>query len=259
MRLNKEEKEKLGIGEKDELGKEKDVLKEPVPNGTNFCHLCRRKFDDYLVHIGSMMHKNSISKNQMMFNTAKDTFKRINEFWNNKNNNNSNNINSDINKINEKNEKLDKCDNNKLYGRSFSSISSAVSTLKCEEPSLKDINSFLLEQELSDIDKNNDKENLCENKHSNKKIRHTKNKTYFVTPKKVEKFIEIKYSIQLSSSQSFQNLFINKKRKGKNINESENNSNFVDEEKDEKEKEYFICLNPDKNKKLIRGVNVYFK
>jgi hypothetical protein len=255
MRLSKEEQDRLGVGEKEKLDKSNDVLEEPVPMGTNFCHLCRRKFEDYLTHINSMVHKNSISKNQMVFTTAKNTFKRITDFWN-KNNNNNN-----INNINNINEKIDKSENNKLYGRSISSFSSAVSTLKCEEPSLKDINSFLLEPELSDIDKNNDKENFCDNKYSsnNKKSGHTKNKTYFVTPKKVEKFIEIKYSNQLSSSQSSQNLFINKKRKGNNVSDSGKISKFVDEEKNEKEKEHFICLNANKPKKLIRGVNVFFK
>ena len=258
MQLSKEEQDRLGIRDKEEIYKENDIIKEPVPRGTNFCHLCRRKFDDYLAHIDSMVHKNSITKNQMMFNTAKNTFKRINEFWSNKNNNN---INNDINKINKINIKREKIENNKLFGRSMSSFSSAISTLKCEESFLKDINNFMLEPEFSDIDKNNDKENLCENKSStkNKKNKNSKNKDNFVTPQKSEKFLEIKYSNQLSSSQSSLNLFINKKRKGKNLSESGKISSFVDEEKNEKEKDYFICLNTDKNKKLIRGTNVFFK
>ena len=254
LQLSKDEQERLGVVEKEEKNKDDDMLKEPVPM-SNFCHLCRRKFDDYLVHIETMIHKNNICKNQMMINTAQNTFKRINNFWNNKNNDLNNEINDK--------EKGEKGENLKLYGRSISSFSSAVSTFKCEDNILKDINSFILDPEFSVIEKNNDKENQNENKKykhaKNKKYKHAKNKSYFVTPKKNEKLLENKYSNQLSSSQSSLNLFINKKRKGKNILESGKNSSFIEDEKNEKQNDYFAELNVGKNKKLIRGVNVYFK
>lgn len=256
LQLSKEEQERLGVIEKEEQNKDEDLLKEPIPR-SNFCHLCRRKFDDYLVHIETMMHKNNICKNPMMINTVQDTFKRINNFWNNKNNNLNN-------EINEK-EKGEKGENLKLYGRSISSFSSAVSIFKCEDNIMKDINSFILEPENSDTEKINDKENQNENKNKklnknkNKKYRHVKNKSYFITPKKNEKLLEHKDSNQLSSSQSSMNLFINKKRKGNNNLESGKNASFIEEERNEKQNDYFTKLNADKNKKLIRGVNVYFK
>ena len=255
MQLSKEEQEKLGVVKSEEKNKDDEELLEPIPR-TNFCHLCRRKFDDYLIHIQTMIHKNNITKNQIMINNAQNTFKRINNFWNN-NKNNNNNINN--NETNEKNE-----NNNKLYGRSISSFSSAVSTYKFEENCIKDINSFLLDQELSDTDKNNNKENQSENKNINKckrynkKYKHTKNNSYFITPKKSEKSLENKLYSHLSSSQSSLNLFINKKRKGKN-NESDKNPSFIDEEKNEKQNDYFPCLNAEKSKKLIRGENIFFK
>ena len=260
MQLSKEEQDKLGVGENEEKSKDDEELLEPIPR-TNFCHLCRRKFDDYLIHIETLVHKNNIAKNSMMINNAQNTFKRINDFWNS-NKNNDNNINN--NEI-EKNEKTENNTNNKLFGRSISSFSSAVSTYKFEENCIKDINCFLLDQELSDIDKNNDKENQCENKNINenkkynKKYRHAKNNSYFITPKKSEKSLENKLYSHLSSSQSSLNFFINKKRKGKNISESGKNSSFVDEEKNEKQKDYFPCLNAEKSKKLIRGENIFFK
>ena len=262
MELSKEEQNKLGIGENEEKDKDDEELLEPIPR-TNFCHLCRRKFDDYLIHIETMVHKNNITKNPMMINDAQNTFKRINNFWNTKNNNN--NINND--ETNEKNE--NNTTNNKLFGRSISSFSSAVSTYKFEENCIKDINCFLLDQELSETDKNNDKENQCENKNINKSInknkkynkkyKHTKNNSYFMTLKKSEKCLENKLCSHLSSSQSSLNLFINKKRKGKNISENGKNSSFIDEEKNEKENDYFPCLNAENSKKLIRGEIIFFK
>ena len=259
MQLSKEEQDKLGVGENEEKNKDDEELLEPIPK-TNFCHLCRRKFDDYLIHIETMVHKNNITKNPMMINDAQNTFKRINNFWKN-NKNNNNNLNFE--EINDKNE--NNATNNKLFGRSISSFSSAVSTYKFEENCIKDINCFLLDQELSETDKNNDKENKCENKYLNKNInknkkynkkyRHIKNNSYFMTPKKRE----INLHSRMSSSQSSLNLFINKKRKGKNISENGKNSSFIDEEKNEKENDYFPCLNAENSKKLIRGEIIFFK
>ena len=113
-----------------------------------------RKFNDYLVHINSLTHKNNITKNPLLNNRAKNTFERINKFWNEKEkekNNQENNIET------EKNNKLD---HNKI--NSISSFSSAASTFKNDESIslIKSMNSFLLEQEFTD---ENNKENFNEN------------------------------------------------------------------------------------------------
>ena len=244
IELNEEEKEKLGFAENEEKNKDDDILKEPIPKTkANFCHLCGRNFDDYLLHIETLIHKNNISKNQTMINTAKNTFRRINQFWNNKNNNNLNHS-----QINEKNEKLEKSEINKLYSTSNSSFSSTVSLYKYEENTVKDISSIIIDKDISDIDKNNDKENQSDN--INKNIKHIRNKTNFITPIKKDKLLINKFSSHLSSSQSSLNIFINKKRK-------ENNS--ITEEKIEKKIDYFTNLNTNNNKKLINGINAFFE
>jgi hypothetical protein len=249
VQLTKEEQDRLGVGENEENNKDNDnVMKEPIPK-TNFCHLCRRNFDDYLIHIETITHKNNISKNQIMINTVKNSFKRINQFWSN---NKKNNLNNEFNQKSE----------NKLYLKNYSSFSSAVSTFKCDESIIKDINSFLLDQEASDIEKNNNKENQCENKFQkkSKRYRHTKNKSHFITPMKNEKFLENKFSSHLSSSQSSFNLFINKKRKGNNLSDSGKINSSIEEEKTEKNKDYFTVLDANNSKQLINGgVTVFFE
>lgn len=238
MQLSQEEQDKLGIGDNEEKDTEDILLKEPIPK-TNYCNLCRRNFDDYLQHIDSIIHKNSINKNQMMINTAKDTFKRINQFWNNKNNNN-NDLNSLKNySINEKNE------NNKLAITSYSSFSSSISTFKYEDSNFKSINSFH-EQDTFIFENINNKENQSDNIMPKK----SKNKNIFITPFGKEKLIDNKSS-NLSSSQSSFNMFINKKRKSFH--------SLLFEEKNEKTNDYFPKLNNKNTKKLIRGIDIYFK
>ena len=77
--LSEEEKNKLfGTQQKEENNEKENeinnnVLEEPIPK-TDFCHLCMRKFDNYLVHIETLTHKNNISKNPLLVNRAKNTF-----------------------------------------------------------------------------------------------------------------------------------------------------------------------------------------
>ena len=253
IQLSQEEQDRLGVGEKEENNIEDDILNEPIPK-TNYCHICRRKFDDYLLHLETMIHKNNINKNQMMITTAKDTFKRINNFWNNKNNNNlNNNLNYHIN------EKIEKYENSKLFGMSNSSFSSAISTFKLEDTLNKDNNS-ILDPYNSDNEKSNNKENQSENKNylKNKKVKHVKNRSHFITPIRNQKQLENKLINNLSSSQSSINSLINRKRKNNSISEKGKNFNFITEEKEEKESDYFPNLNVNRNKKLIRNVNIFF-
>ena len=72
-----------------------------------------------------------------------------------------------------------------------------------------------------------------------------KNKNIFNTPKSKT---DCKYSSYFSSCQSNYNFFLNKKRQL-----------YLDEEKDEKNGDYFKDLNTKKTKKLIRNKDLFFK
>jgi hypothetical protein len=239
--LDQEEKNKLfGTQQKEDNENENDIvceniLEEPIPK-TNFCHLCMRKFDDYLVHIETLTHKNNISKNPLFINRAKNTFNRINQFWEEKDVDKSN-LDNNISQS----EKNLKFEHNRI--NSISALSSAASTFKNEESVsfIKSMNSFLLEQELIESEKN--KENINENIQTKKK--NNKNKLDFITPKSKT---ECKLSSYYPSSHSNLNLMLSKKRKL-----------CLDEEKNEKNGDYFKSLNPKKTKKLIRDKDVFFK
>ena len=242
LELNEEEKNVLlGMQQKEEDNNDNDnnITEEPIPK-TKFCHLCMRKFDDYLLHIETLTHKNNIKKNPLLINRAKDTFDRINSFWNNKvkEKDKENNYN-----IFSKSQKEDKLYHNKI--NSLSSFSSSASTFRNEESVsvslFKSINSLLLDPEIIESDKN--KENL-----DNSNIKKMKSRDIFITPKKKS---ECKYSSYFSSSQSnFMCTYLNKKRKM-----------WLEEDKKEKEKkeDYFNGLNTKKVKRLIRGKDVFFK
>ena len=149
--LSEEEKNKLfGTQQKEENNEKENeinnnVLEEPIPK-TDFCHLCMRKFDNYLVHIETLTHKNNISKNPLLVNRAKNTFKRINKFWDEKESNKENLDNNFS-----QSEKNLKFDHNRI--NSISTFSSTASTFKNDESVsfIKSMNSFLLEQELTVI------------------------------------------------------------------------------------------------------------
>ena len=245
LELNEEEKNiVLGIQQKDEDNvnnntNTNNITEEPIPK-TKFCHLCMRKFDDYLLHIETMTHKNNIQKNPLLLNRAKNTFERINSFWNNKikEKDKENNDN-----IFYKSQKEDKLYHSKI--NSLSSFSSSASTFRNEESVsvslFKSINSLLLDPENFESDKN--KENLDDSN-----IRKMKSKDLFITPKKKS---DCKYSSYFSSSQSnYMCTYLNKKRKM-----------WLEEDKKDKEKneDYFNGLNTKKIKRLIRGKDVFFK
>ena len=239
--LNEEEKNKLfGTQQKEENNakeneNDSNVLEEPIPK-TDFCHLCMRKFDNYLVHIETLTHKNNISKNPLLVNRAKNTFKRINKFWDEKESNKENLDNNFS-----QSEKNLKFDHNRI--NSISTFSSTASSFKNDESVsfIKSMNSFLLEQELIESEKN--KENINDN--IQRKMQSTKKKLDFDTPKAKT---ECKLNSYYSSSHSNLNLMLSKKRK---LN--------LDEEKNEVNGDYFKDLNSKKIKRLIRNSDVFFK
>ena len=239
--LSEEEKNKLfGTQQKEENNEKENeinnnVLEEPIPK-TDFCHLCMRKFDNYLVHIETLTHKNNISKNPLLVNRAKNTFNRINKFWEEKESNKEN-----IDNNFSQSAKDLKFDHNRI--NSISTFSSTASTFKNDETVslIKSMNSFLLEQELIESEKN--KENINDN--IQRKMQSTKKKLDFDTPKAKT---ECKLNSYYSSSHSNLNLMLSKKRK---LN--------LDEEKNEVNGDYFKDLNSKKIKRLIRNKDVFFK
>ena len=239
--LNEEEKNKLfGTQQKEENNEnenenDNNALEEPIPK-TDFCHLCMRKFDNYLVHIETLTHKNNISKNPLLVNRAKNTFKRINKFWDEKESSKENLENNFS-----QSEKNLKFEHNRI--NSISTFSSTASTFKNDESVsfIKSMNSFLLEQELIESEKN--KENINDN--IQRKMKSTKKKLDFDTPKAKT---ECKLNSYYSSSHSNLNLMLSKKRK---LN--------LDEEKNEVNGDYFKDLNSKKIKRLIRNNDVFFK
>ena len=243
LELNKEGKNNMEmLQNKDNENNEtenSDITEEPVPK-TNFCHLCMRKFDDYNIHIKTLTHKNNIIKNPLLINRAKNTFERINNFWNKRETEKEKENIPDNKYLSiEKNLKPEHARINSL-----SSFSSAASTFKFDESisGIKSINSFLLEPEIIESERLKNKENIDDNH-----LKKIKNKDIFDTPK--NKY-ESKYSSYFSSFQSDIHLFLNKKRKS-----------FLDEEKINKDKneDYFKNLNTKKVKRLIRGKALFFK
>ena len=84
-----------------------NITDEPIPNEMHkYCHLCKKHFDNYIRHINSKIHKDNTAKSSEQFKSIKNTFLRINSFWNKttdknedinyKINNNKENINENI-------------------------------------------------------------------------------------------------------------------------------------------------------------------
>lgn len=116
---------------------QQDIFQEPVPKN-DYCHLCYRKFDDYLEHVNALGHKNYITKNPLIIDGIKNTFKRIINFWEEKYklNSSSNNIeNSCIKDL-----ALSRSEINRLSSSSSSTNcdSSSGKSNKLEESSIKE-------------------------------------------------------------------------------------------------------------------------
>ena len=235
MLLSQEEQDKLKLNIKENNEKEENNkigFNEPIPK-TNFCNLCQRRFDDYLVHIETMIHKNNISQNPALISRIQNAFKRVNQFWNSKNKNK--------NKI---------VDSNKNTGNSISSLSSSQSfnsVLKSKQ------SNYIKKAKNYSIDKvtqfNIYKENtINENQNKNNNFKkHTQLIKNIEIGKKEFNNID---SIFNSYNKNSINLLM-KKRKENIFTENDRNNKI--------EKDYFPDLCISKNKKLIKDVNIYFK
>ena len=223
MLLSEEEQNKLNAKE-NLINKDQNPIcfNEPLPK-TNFCFLCQRRFDDYYIHIETMIHKNNLTKNPII-NNAIDTFKRINEFWE---------------KEKKEEKKLDI--ENKNFGASISSLSTIPSTnslLKSENSNYFLINLETLENRDHDI---NDKDK--ENNYSNQNCENKENKAHYSL-------------VETNERKSL--ILLKKKRKGNmNINKDKESSKWNQE--NIVQSDYFNGLNINKTKKLIGEVNLFFK
>ena len=238
IQLNKEEQDKLNLRENIVKKDNNNIcFNEPLPK-TNFCYLCQRRFEDYLVHIGTVIHKNCINQNPLMIKNVQNTFKRINNFWDTKN---------IIQKDNDK-----KSDNENKNGYSISSLSSISSfnnILKFEN------NKNIIRINIDFSQDNTDNDNI-DNEIENKD-NYNKNEDQIINNEDVKKKGD---SVNYSLIESYNNnsIILLKKKRKILINEKDkenNNSN----DNNIKKKDYFDNLSIYNNKKLINDVTLLFK
>ena len=239
IRLNKEEQNQLELKENINIEKNNIDFTEPVPK-TNFCYLCQRTFDDYLIHIETMIHKNSLHKNQILIKSVQNSFKRINQFW--------------VKEKTKENIKKKISRENKNSSSSISSLSSFPSlnsAVKSDNNNnSRKNNIFVINM---DSPENENTINEIENKNIKKDIKIIKSEDF------ENKDNNISYSI-IDSTDKNSLILLKRKRKAnihiEKINDFILNNN---DEDNDKHKDYFLELNINKTKKLIRNANVFFK
>ena len=235
MLMSQEEQEKLNIKENYDKQEKENNLEEPIPK-SNFCYICREKFEDYLEHLETQNHINNLYEENIYYNkNIKNTFKRINKFWNN-------DISEDISResdIDEQNEDLksNETENNNDNNTNvkYSILTSSVISLINEDINIENNENDMEDKENVDINKNgiafdnfkynygnnfNLKENI-----NNKKRNHS---PFKLLKKKRITFDVIRY-------------------------ESPNNKNL------ELKRDYFNYLNKYKTKKFIRNISIFFE
>ena len=232
---------------------------QPVPNVKhNYCHICKKKYEEYLKHIRCNNHNDCLKKYKKEFNGIKETFKRIAIFYEgeknyeeNINNNLINNLdlNDDDCKKKKKKRKKYKFKNNFIFKRKNKKL------IKKENKINNNIslNETIKKNDNFDINNNNIKYEIYSNnfKDSNS-----------------EKFLNKKRYQTNNSSLSFNN---NNKKKEKELNDksladniNENNNNikknnknllsFIPSKKKNKDSDFSTSPNsllPAKKKSLI--------
>ena len=196
---------------------EEQILKsEPEPIRKEFlCQICKSRFDNYLEHIKSNLHKKNKSKFLNAFNRIKETFKRIVD--NNchikegqKDNTNNININDNINIETTKEESFSFNENNKINNLKEKSknleIISEKKNVEIKENNDDDIS---MKEILNILNTIKDKDNLI-NKNNKiiipvKRKKNDKNK-YFLTGDNIHDLKQITKKISY-----FNDLFKNNK------------------------------------------------
>ena len=248
MLLSQEEQEKLNIKENyDKIEKDNNInFNEPIPKN-NYCYICQEKFEDYLIHIESLKHKNNYKKynnNSFLGKNVKNTFKRINKFWNKSNNNNTetedyNSVSSSSNAQEEENEESDISNenNNKIKEDKEDKEDNENKSIKSPLDSLfssYNVNNNININNISiknnnEINLNDNKENIVENNFGN----------------------EFKFNI-IDNKKKEGKYFLKKKRITFEVIRCEKYYGGNN-------RDYFCFLNKFKTKKLIRNINVLFK
>ena len=81
-KIEKKEVEKNDIEKTGNYELDDDFFKEPEPKkNNNYCHICRKKFDNYLKHIETDFHKKNTNNHFEAFKNIKNCFSRVNNFW----------------------------------------------------------------------------------------------------------------------------------------------------------------------------------
>ena len=258
MLLSQEEQEKINIKENyDKIEKDNNInFNEPIPKN-NFCYICQEKFEEYIEHIESLKHKNNFKRqNPFLIKKVKNTFKRINKFWNINSNNNIQEEEEENSSFTSNEQKQEQESNNN------------------EEDNYSNSNS-----NNKDIEENDEKEfnksiDIGSNKSDNSKILESSNCSI-----DDQSFSSIKHEIEDNLNDNKENIGENKCEKEFNFNFNFNiNNNKKKEEKYFLKKkritfdvircekyyggntrDYFCFLNKFKTKKLIRNINVLFK
>ena len=251
MLLSQEEQEKLNIKENyDKIEKDNNVnFNEPIPKN-NYCYICQEKFEDYLDHIESLKHKNNFrTQNPYLIKNIKNTFKRINKFWNKNNNNYSSNITEEneddsLSSLDQESNENDDSEENKENHNENKSEESKEKEVDnsidkddvklSESPLYSCCNESISSiKPANDEDLNDNKENIGENK--------------------CEK--EFNFNI-IDSKRKEEKNFLKKKRITFDVIRCEK---YYGGNNEFRTRDYFCFLNKYKTKKLIRNINIFFK
>ena len=238
MLLSQEEQEKLNIKENFEKKEKENNLEEPIPK-SNYCYICQKKFEDYLLHIESKKHKDNLSNQNYFFSQSiKNSFKRVNKFWNN-------NISSEEDISNESSEEINE-----------SKKSNEKENIKISYSFINAINEENIQNKENDLDNLNNKENK-----ENIDLNLNKNDILF------ENF-KYNYGNNFNFNKQQQQEEDNKKRisKFKLLKKKRITFDVIRYESPTKKinyeikrRDYFGYLNKYKSRKFIRNINILFE
>ena len=231
MLLSQEELDKLNIKDNYEKQEKENNLNEPIPKN-NYCYICQRKFNDYLLHIETQSHKENLKEqNSLYVKNIKNTFKIINKFWNNEISEETNkSFNEFCNETSEVKESKTEEENNKIKSPILTSsfIQMINEDIKNDENNLD--NKENINENNNDIIFDNyiyNCENNCNLKDNN--VNKKDFSRFKLLKKKRITFDVIRYESPIK----------------KNI--------------EIKRRDYFNYLNKYKTKKFIRNINVFFE
>ena len=155
---------KKNKGGKKKKKEEEDILEsEPGPNKRNYiCQICKSKFDNYIEHINSKLHYENKLKYRNLFIRMKLTFRRISNY--NEEMKNKKNIN-ELEKDNSKIDLMDLKNSEEEKGKN-----SSIINLDNTNNITTRYDSFIINDENKDINKQNFKAGLVNTKKGKEKL-----------------------------------------------------------------------------------------